>query len=209
MSKSIVVLDYGLGNVRSVGNALRLVGATPTVTRDLAQLEGCDGLVIPGVGAFPQAMANLCEMNLIEPVRAYMRTGRPVLGICLGMQILFDEGTEFERTEGLGLIPGIVDRIPIAPADGRLPHIAWSMLDLRAGSQQMFAGLSAEQLRFYFVHSFAATAVPPEFVAATVSYLGREIVAAVCRDNVCGTQFHPEKSSIGGLQVLRNFISRC
>lgn len=209
MSKDIVVLDYGLGNVRSVSNALRLIGATASVTRDLAHIERCDGLVIPGVGAFPQAMQNLHETGLIEAVRGYMRSGRPVLGICLGMQILCDEGTEFQRTPGLGFIPGSVERIPIAPSEGRLPHIAWSVIQTRSAAQAMFAGLTPEQLRFYFVHSFAATRVPPEFVAATVNYLGHEIVAAVGRDNVCGTQFHPEKSGAAGLQVLKNFTSRC
>ena len=210
MSKNIVVLDYGLGNVRSVSNALQLIGATPTVSRDLALIENCDGLVIPGVGAFPQAMQNLREMQLLEPIRNYMQSARPVLGICLGMQILFDQGTEYTVTPGLGFIPGSVDRIPIAPSEGRLPHIAWSVIDVRGeAAQTLFADLAPEHRRFYFVHTYAAAKVPAEFIAATVRYCGHEIVAAVRRDNVYGTQFHPEKSAAGGLQVLRNFLSRC
>lgn len=210
MSKKIVVLDYSLGNVRSVSNALRLIGASSSVTRDLAEIERCDGLIIPGVGAFPRAMQNLREMGLIDPIRDFMRSGRPLLGICLGMQILFDDGTEFEATKGLGLIPGRVDRIPVSPSEGRLPHIAWSLVRLQAqAGRQLFAGMDAEQLRFYFVHSFAATQVPPEYVTGTVDYLGHEIVAAVCRDNVYGTQFHPEKSAASGLQILGNFVSKC
>jgi len=210
MTAKIVVLDYGLGNVRSVGNALRLLGAAVDVSRDLATIDAADGLVIPGVGAFPQAMQNLSEAALIEPIRDYMRSGRPVLGICLGMQILFDRGTEFTSTDGLKLIPGVVDRIPIPAGEGRLPHIAWSAVKRPdSGRNVLLGNLAPEELRFYFVHSFAASTVPAQFVTGTATYLGRSIVAAVESGNVYGTQFHPEKSGPSGLKVLGNFISSC
>jgi glutamine amidotransferase len=208
--KKIVVLGYGLGNVRSVGNALRAIGTNTDVSHDEHTVMQADGLVIPGVGAFPQGMANLVESGLIGVIRKYIDSGRPVLGICLGMQLLFDKGTEFVQTEGLGLITGSVDIIPVAPGKGRLPHIAWSKICPTAqGVQKMFAGLSDSEMRFYFVHSYAATGVSPEKLSATVSYLGNEIVAAVQSGNVWGTQFHPEKSGSSGLQLLKNFVNNC
>ncbi len=208
--KKIAVLGYGLGNVRSVGNALRAIGANADVSHDEHTVMQADGLVIPGVGAFPQGMANLVESGLVGMIRKYIDSGRPVLGICLGMQLLFDKGTEFVPTEGLGLITGSVDIIPVAPGEGRLPHIAWSAICPTAqGRQKMFAGLSDSEMRFYFVHSYAATGVSPDNLSATVSYLGNEIVASVQRGNVWGTQFHPEKSGPSGLHLLKNFIKNC
>lgn len=208
--KNIVVLDYGLGNVRSVSNALRSIGAAAEISRDEATVVKSDGLIIPGVGAFPHAMQNLVETGLIGSIHRYIESGRPVLGICLGMQLLFDRGNEFAPTDGLGLIPGVVDRIPISPADGRLPHIAWSSVRATPlARESMFAGLSDDQMRFYFVHSYAATGVPNENLSATVNYSGHDIVAAAQRNNIWGTQFHPEKSGPHGLHVLKNFLSNC
>jgi glutamine amidotransferase len=208
--KKILVLGYGLGNVRSVGNALRAIGANADVSHDEQTIMQADGLVVPGVGAFPQGMANLVRSGLVEVIRKYIDSGRPVLGICLGMQLLFDKGTEFIPTDGLGLIPGSVDIIPVAPGEGRLPHIAWSAIcPTEQGRQTMFAGLSDNEMRFYFVHSYAATGVKPDNLSATVSYLGNKIVAAMQSGNVWGTQFHPEKSGPSGLHLLKNFISNC
>lgn len=206
--KKIVVLGYGLGNVRSVGNALRAIGANAEVSNNERGIMQADGLVVPGVGAFPQGMANLVESGLVGVIRKYIDSGRPVLGICLGMQLLFEKGTEFVPTEGLGLIPGSVDIIPITPSEGRLPHIAWSTICVtEQGRQTMFAGLPDSKMRFYFVHSYAATGVKPDNLSATVSYLGSRIVAAVQSGNVWGTQFHPEKSGPNGLHLLKNFIN--
>jgi len=208
--KKIAVLGYGLGNVRSVGNALRAIGANTDVSHDEQTVMQADGLVIPGVGAFPQGMANLVESRLVGVIRNYIDSGRPVLGICLGMQLLFDKGTEFVPTDGLGLIPGSVDNIPVTPGEGRLPHIAWSAIcPTEQGRQNMFAGLTDSEMRFYFVHSYAATGVKPDNLSATVSYLGNTIVAAVQSGNVWGTQFHPEKSGPSGLHLLKNFINNC
>lgn len=208
--KKIVVLSYGLGNVRSVGNALRAIGANADVSHDEHSIMQADGLIIPGVGAFPHGMANLVESGLVGVIRKYIDSGRPVLGICLGMQLLFDKGTEFVPTDGLGLIAGSVDIIPISPKVGRLPHIAWSTIcPTEQGRQKMFAGLTDSEMRFYFVHSYAATGVQPDNISATVSYLGNNIVAAVQSGNVWGTQFHPEKSGPSGLHLLKNFINNC
>ncbi|MDP2240453.1 MAG: imidazole glycerol phosphate synthase subunit HisH [Burkholderiales bacterium] len=206
--KNIVVLDYGLGNVRSVSNALRAIGASAEVSHDEATILRADGLIIPGVGAFPHGMANLVESGLIPVIRKYIESGRPVLGICLGMQLLFEKGTEFFSTDGLGLIPGTVSIIPILPNEGRLPHIAWTTIrPSEQGRETMFDGFSDKEMRFYFLHSYAATGVKTENLSATVSYLGHDIVAAVQNGNVWGTQFHPEKSGPSGLRVLQNIIS--
>lgn len=206
--KKIVVLNYGLGNVRSVSNALRVIGAEAEVTCDEHAVAQADGLIIPGVGAFPHAIANLEQAGLIPVIHAYIDTGRPVLGICLGMQLLFERGTEFAETNGLGLIPGAIDRIPIFSGVGRLPHIAWSVIQpTEHGREAMFTGLSDKEMRFYFVHSYAATGVRQENLNATVNYMGQDVVAAVQKGNIWGTQFHPEKSGPAGLHVLKNFIS--
>ncbi|MBU3564447.1 imidazole glycerol phosphate synthase subunit HisH [Polynucleobacter sp. MWH-HuK1] len=208
--KKIVVLNYGLGNVRSVSNALRAIGANAEVVHDESSVMQADGLVIPGVGAFPHGMDNLKKSGLVELIKKYIGTGRPVLGICLGMQMLFNKGTEFVPTDGLGLIHGSVNIISILPEEGRLPHIAWSRVSpTELGRNGMFAGLTDSEMRFYFVHSYAAAGVKPDNLSATVNYLGHDIVAAVQRGKLWGTQFHPEKSGPSGLHLLNNFISIC
>jgi imidazole glycerol-phosphate synthase subunit HisH len=208
--KTICLLDYGVGNIRSVSNALVALGAKSEITRDPARIAAGDGMILPGVGAFPSGMELLHQHGLMAEIRKYVQTGKPFLGICLGMQMLFDKGTEFGPNDGLSLVPGIVDRIPVRPEEGRLPHIAWSRVVRNPGVPDvMFAGLSDECCRFYFVHSFAARDVPREFVTGTVDYLGHQVIAAVQRGNVWGTQFHPEKSGSSGLRVLTNFIGQC
>jgi imidazole glycerol-phosphate synthase subunit HisH len=205
--KRIVVLNYGLGNVRSVSNALRAVGAEACVSCNEREIAQADGLIIPGVGAFPDGMANLTESGLVEVVHEYIDTGRPVLGICLGMQLLFEKGAEYQMTQGLSLISGSVEIIPIKPEEGRMPHIAWSTIKpTEIGAKTMFAGMSDKEMRFYFVHSYAAMGVKLENLSATVKYMDRDIVAAVQKNNIWGTQFHPEKSGPSGLQVLKNFV---
>jgi glutamine amidotransferase len=206
--KNIVVLDYGLGNVRSVSNSLRVIGASAEISHDESTILQADALIIPGVGAFPHGMANLMESGLVPVIHNYIESGRPVLGICLGMQLLFEQGAEFALTNGLGLIRGAVSIIPVLPDEGRLPHIAWSTVQpTEQGRETMFAGLSDKEMRFYFVHSYAATGVKTENLSATVTYQRHDIVAAVQSGNVWGTQFHPEKSGPSGLRVLQNFIS--
>lgn len=208
--KNICILDYGIGNIRSVSNALTALGAAPEITRDPARIAAADGVILPGVGAFPAGMELLHQHGLVQLIQSHVATGKPFLGICLGMQLLFDKGTEYSLTEGLGLIPGTVDHIGVTPQEGRLPHIAWTQVTRNeAVPDSMFVGLTDETRRFYFVHSFAARDVPDAFVTGRVSYLGHPVTASVQRGNVWGTQFHPEKSGPSGLALLTNFIGQC
>lgn len=205
--KKIGLADYGVGNRRSVRNALEALGAQVNVTSDATELDATDGLIIPGVGAFPHCMGRLQETGLDHFIRTYVATGKPVLGICVGMQMLFDVGTEFGTTRGLGLIPGEVNRLPIDPQRGRLPHIAWTSVRSSEGAA-MFKGF-AEPAKFYFVHSFAPSGVPADCISGEASYCGHAFAAAVEKANVWGTQFHPEKSGPSGLRLLGNFIAAC
>lgn len=208
MTKKIAILNYGLGNIRSVNNAVVANGAIPIITDQEHEIMSADGLIVPGVGAFPRAMEYLERTGLDDVIRRYVNSGKGILGICLGMQILFENGDEYEPTDGLSLIPGNVCKISTKLNKERLPHIKWSHVDLHEHSNLMFSNI-AMGTRFYFVHSYAAINVPCEFVAATVNYGSSEIIAAVVRDNIWGTQFHPEKSGPQGLSLLNNFIKNC
>lgn len=208
MANKVVVLNYGLGNVRSVCNAMRTIGVDAEISRDEVTIDQSDSLIIPGVGAYPHGVEKLKEYGLIPVIRNYIDSGRPVLGICLGMQLLFEKGTEYRSTDGMGFISGSINIIPLVSGEGRLPHIAWSTVTpSELGRQSMFAGLSDEEMRFYFVHSYAATGIDQENLSATANYMGHDIVASVIKGNIWGTQFHPEKSGPSGLRILRNFIS--
>jgi glutamine amidotransferase len=207
---TIAILDYGIGNIRSVSNALAALGASSEITRDPARIAAADGVILPGVGAFPAGMELLHQTGLVPEIHKYVQIGKPFLGVCLGMQLLFDRGTEFGDTKGLGLIPGVVDRIPVAPGQGRLPHIAWTQVARNSAVPDvMFAGLDDAACCFYFVHSYTARDVPSAFITGSVAYLGHPVTASVQRGNVWGTQFHPEKSGPSGLKLLTNFISQC
>lgn len=208
--KKIAVLDYGIGNVRSVRNALSAIGADVEITSDLERIRRNDGLVLPGVGSFPAGMALLAKHELPPVLFEHIRAGKPLLGICLGMQMLFETGLEFGVTEGLGVIPGMVDRIPLEPSEGRLPHIAWTKIQrVHDVSDPMFRGLDETQCRFYFVHSYTATDVPPGVVNGLAHYHGHVVTASIRSRNIWGTQFHPEKSGPHGLAVLANFAASC
>ena len=195
----IGIVDYGAGNLHSVQNALNYLGAAARVCTAAEEIESCDRLVLPGVGAFAAAMKELAARGLTEPVRRFARSGRPFLGVCLGMQMLFDESLEFGRTAGLGLIPGRV--IPIDQGGLPVPHMGWNALNVRFGT----ALLRPEENRryVYFVHSFRADCAP-DFIAADVDY-GERIPALVSSGNIFGAQFHPEKSGAAGLALLERF----
>jgi glutamine amidotransferase len=194
----IVVLDHGSGNLRSAERALARAGADVTVSSDLALAAAADGLVVPGVGAYAACMAGIDALGAGPVVRERVSEGRPVLGICVGMQILFDSGDEHGVvTKGLGVLPGEVRRLA-API---LPHMGWNTVTPAAGSA-LFAGLAADT-RFYFVHSYAATATDGLVTTATH---GEEFVAAVERGALCATQFHPEKSGDAGARLLANWL---
>jgi len=205
----IVILDYGLGNLRSVLNACEALGADARVSAEPQAVADARGLILPGVGAFGDGMAGLHARGLAEPIcRAAREAGKPLLGICLGMQLLAARGTEHGSHDGLGLIGGSVERLPAAAPDGtrlRLPHVGWNgvRFDRRAG---LFAGLG-DAADFYFVHGYALRPEDPGIVAGTCDY-GAPFAAAVEADNVWAAQFHPEKSQKAGLAVLRNWLTR-
>jgi glutamine amidotransferase len=199
------VIDYGMGNRRSVEKALEHVGAEAIVTADHDDLRSADGLVLPGVGAFPQAMRNLDALDLPEPIRALTAQGTPLLGICLGMQLLFDTSEEMGAAAGLGLIGGEVTRIK--PGSLRIPHIGWNEVRFERACT-LTSELPSQGCPFYHVHSFAARPRDPGHVIGSTEY-GERFATIVARDNVFGVQFHPEKSSRHGLRMLRAFVGLC
>lgn len=201
----ITVVDYGMGNRRSVQKALEHVGAAVTVTGDPGRLGDADGLVVPGVGAFPAAMRSLRELDLAEAICAGAAEGIPVLGICLGMQLLFDRSVELEPTEGLGLIAGDVS--PLAAGGLRVPHIGWNEVAFQRPSP-LTAGLPPAGAAFYHVHSLVARPHRGEDVVGTTTY-GETFATIVASERVFGVQFHPEKSSGHGLRMLRSFVECC
>lgn len=194
----IAVVDYDVGNLMSVGNALKYLGFSGRITADRADLEGADAIILPGVGAFPDAAEKLHRTGLTDCIRA-QSAKKPILGICLGMQLLFEKGYEVRETPGLGFVPGTVERIQ---TDLKLPHIGWNSLRFPNPSP-LFAGID-EGSYVYFVHSFCGRAAEEQYVIAATDY-GTDVTAAVQNGNVYGTQFHPEKSGEVGLQILRNF----
>jgi imidazole glycerol-phosphate synthase subunit HisH len=200
----ITVLDYGMGNLRSVEKALERAGAQAVVTRDHEQIRSAAGIVLPGVGAFPKAMQNLTELGLAEVVREQVDEGIPTLGICLGLQLLFESSNENEGAAGLGLLEGRVDRLP-AP-DLKIPLIGW--VPIRWEKQSPLMEGLPQEAPFYFVHSFAPSVGNEEDRLGTAEY-GTRFTCAVAREPVYGVQFHPEKSSTHGLRLLENFASIC
>jgi imidazole glycerol-phosphate synthase subunit HisH len=206
---TVAVVDYGMGNRRSVEKALERSGARAVVTHDHEALRLADGLVVPGVGAFPRAMTRLQELGLDELIRERLGHGTPVLGICLGMQLLFEESSELGGATGLGLMPGTVGHLP-APGGLKLPHIGWNLVRFTKPSS-LTDGLP-EACAFYHVHSLAPEPAMEDDVLARGEY-GAPFVTAVAREQdgqaLYGVQFHPEKSSIHGLRLLANFIGIC
>jgi glutamine amidotransferase len=208
----VAVVDYGSGNLRSVAKALERSGLEVDVTGDPVALERCDAVVLPGVGAFADGMANLRAKGLDTALRESIASGRPYLGLCLGLQLLFDESSEHGRNAGLGLLPGRVDRFGDADCDGRprrVPHIGWNRVRF-AGSHPMLENLPEDDV-YYFVHSYRALPDDPAHAVGTTDY-GGEFVAAVARDNLFAVQFHPEKSQGSGKKLLDAFarwIEKC
>ena len=198
MTRRVAVLDHGSGNLRSAERALQRVGADVTVTADLDAAREADGLVVPGVGAYAACMSAIRAVGGDDVVRARLAADRPVLGICVGMQVMFARGVEHgEQTDGIGVLPGEVTRLD---ADV-VPHIGWNTVRVPTGSH-LFDGLEDE--RFYFVHSYAAHDVPDALT--TTSEHGERFAAAVERGALSATQFHPEKSGDAGAALLRNWL---
>jgi imidazole glycerol-phosphate synthase subunit HisH len=200
----VAILDYGMGNLRSVEKAVERVGAEAEITRDPERVRAADGLVLPGVGAFPEAMRRVRELGLDSLVAERLEAGAPVLGICLGLQLLFDSSSENGGASGLGLLPGAVE--PLAAPGLKVPHIGWSPVRWERPSP-LTEGLEAET-PFYFVHSFTPRPTEPDDVLGTAEY-GERFVCAVERPPLFGVQFHPEKSSRAGLRLLANFTETC
>ena len=199
----IAVVDYGVGNLFSLRSSLETIGADVTVTGDAETLRRADKIILPGVGAFEDAAAKLRESGLDVVLREEAAAGKPIMGICLGMQMLFDKSLEYGEHEGLGLIHGIVSPIAdVIPADLKIPHIGWNALHFGERKHPLFRYLEEGDC-VYFVHSYYA-AKCAESVIATAEY-GADLTAAVANGNVCGCQFHPEKSGDVGLRILRAF----
>lgn len=198
----IAIIDYGMGNLRSVHKGFERVGVAAQVTRDVAAIERADGVVLPGVGAFGACMDNLREYGLVDVVRTVVERGTPFLGICLGLQLLFEESEEFGPVAGLGLLRGRVVRFRPSDAELRVPHMGWNQIRARREAAPL-RGI-ADGSFVYFVHSYYVEPADPGIIATTTDY-GGEFVSAIARDNLFACQFHPEKSQAIGLAMLRNF----
>ncbi|HEX5761643.1 MAG TPA: imidazole glycerol phosphate synthase subunit HisH [Solirubrobacterales bacterium] len=203
MSARIAILDYGMGNLRSVEKALEHVGAAATITNDAGAVRDADGVILPGVGAFPRAMERVRELELDELIADRVDAGVPVLGICLGLQLLFDSSEELGGATGLGLLPGPVGEL--AAPDLKVPHIGWAPVRWERESK-LTEGIESET-PFYFVHSLAPRPGSEDLLGTAV--YGERFACAAERGNVYGVQFHPEKSSAAGLRLLSNFAGVC
>lgn len=208
----VLLVDYGVGNILSVSRALAACGGDVELTADPLRVASADRVVLPGVGAFGDCVDRLRDHGLAEPVAEFAATERPFLGICVGMQMLFDTSEEFGEHEGLGLIPGRVTRLPATDVTGqphKIPHIGWNELEVPDGADwagTILDGLD-ERERCYFVHSYTAEPKDPLTRLADCDYGGIRISAAVRSGSLFGCQFHPEKSGPTGLRILSNFLS--
>lgn len=199
----IAIIDYDAGNIKSVEKALLALGEEAIITRDPKVLLEADHVILPGVGSFGDAMDKLCHYGLVETIKQIVQKGTPFLGICLGLQLLFEESEESKGVKGLGLLKGKILRIPDGPGL-KIPHIGWNSLKF-PHKGRLFLGLPEESY-VYFVHSYYLKAAEEEIVTATTEY-GTLIHASVEKNNIFGCQFHPEKSSEVGLTILKNFIA--
>ncbi len=213
MTARVSIIDYDCGNLKSVARALEYCGASVELLSETEDIAKAQRLILPGVGAFGRAMTALRKRGLFDPIRVFATSGRPFLGICLGMQLMFSASEEFGETAGLDLLPGRVRAITDHTTDGRqqkIPHIGWNAIHPASGAASWDGTIMAKiksETPVYFVHSYEARPEAPEDLLAWVGYGGHKITAAVRHGNMTGCQFHPEKSGEVGLQILRNFIS--
>jgi glutamine amidotransferase len=202
---NIAVIDYDMGNLHSACKGLEQAGATPKVTDVAAELMQADAVVLPGVGAFDPAIQHLRSRDLIQPIQDVIASGKPFLGICLGLQILL-EGSEEGVEPGLGVIPGMVRRFRPEPGI-TIPHMGWNQLQFQQPDLPIWRNLPADPW-VYFVHSYYADPALSSDIAATITHGSQTVTAAIARNNLMAVQFHPEKSSISGLQILSNFVQQ-
>ena len=199
----IAIIDYGMGNLRSVSKAFEAVGHQAVVTRELAAIKNASHVVLPGVGAFGDCMANLERFNLVDSIRSTIQSGKPFLGICLGLQLLFTESEEFGRHRGLDIIAGTVRKFKVDPPL-KVPHMGWNQVSIQ-NDCPLFAGI-ADGSNWYFVHSYFVDPLDRSVVATLTTY-GASFVSSVWKNNVVACQFHPEKSQASGLRLIKNFGS--
>jgi len=211
VSRVVVVVDYGRGNLFSVCQAVAHVGGRPLLTDAPAAVMAADLVILPGVGAFGDAMAGLHTRGLVDALRTYAATERPLLGVCLGMELLLETSSEFGRHEGLGLIPGTVDRLPVPGRGEKIPNIGWCRLEPAAGGvpwgDSLFRGVKPGDFA-YFVHSYAAYPREARHRLADITFGGVAVTAAVAAGAVTGCQFHPEKSGEVGLSIVEAFVTQ-
>ncbi|OPY71027.1 MAG: Imidazole glycerol phosphate synthase subunit HisH 1 [Syntrophorhabdaceae bacterium PtaU1.Bin034] len=200
----IAIVDYGMGNLRSVTNAFRSLGARITITRDERIIRDAKAIVLPGVGAFGKCVENLKKFGLFDLLKEQIARGKPYLGICLGMQILLESSEEAPGVEGMGVIKGRVVRFK---GDMKIPHMGWNSVDI-AKPGRIFEGIPKGSY-FYFVHSYYPDPDASEGVSATITDYGIKFTSSVQKDNIFASQFHPEKSQHIGLTLLRNFVKSC
>jgi imidazole glycerol-phosphate synthase subunit HisH len=200
---SIAIIDYGMANLRSVQKAFAQVGLSARIVSEPAELVGVDRLVLPGVGAFKDAIATLKTGGWVEPIKRHIEHGRPMLGICLGLQLLFDKGYEDGEHDGMGILAGKCIRFEVDRTMGlKVPHMGWNQLNVKRQSP-IYKGIE-EGCGVYFVHSYHVVPTDASVIATTTDY-GVEFVSSIWRDNLVATQFHPEKSQAVGLSILANF----
>ena len=204
MNARVGIVDCAISNVGSVANALAHIGADARVIHDPGELENLTHIVLPGVGSFARGMENLNKSGFVTPLRDWAKAGKPILGLCLGMQMMAEEGEEFGPAQGLRLLPGRIIKMNLSSAELRLPHVGWNDVAVR-NSSRLLAGLGPNPA-FYFVHSYCYHDVQADYVRGICEYGGPQ-VAFVEKDNIFGAQFHPEKSQKSGLALLRSFVS--
>lgn len=201
----IGIIDYGMGNLKSICNALESINEEYLISAYKYDLRKCSGLILPGVGSFKEGMFNLRKDGLYSVVKEMKKTGKPLLGICLGMQLLFEKGYEGEETKGIGLLKGKV--IKMNEEKFRVPNIGWNSLNINK-DDNLIKGLK-EESHMYYVHSYYADEYDKEDLVASSDYYGLNIPGIVRRDNIIGVQFHPEKSGEEGIKLLKNFCKMC
>ncbi len=206
----IAIIDYGLGNLKSIKNALAELGEESIITNHYNEIQAADGLILPGVGAFGHAMTRINELNLDRSIKDFVTTGKPLLGICLGFQLLFTKSYEMGEFEGLGLLTGDVKKFPSSQNGKKVvvPNVGWNKILVNKEDDLIkFSAIQkSEDLKMYFVHSYFVPSNQP-FTIATTQYKGLAFTSAIKKDNIYGVQFHPERSGPLGLEILRNFIN--